>query len=281
MNKNQGITKVKDHAVSGEFFELVPVDSMEMLETTPRPLNLEKYYESQDYISHTDSRRNWFEWIYQAVRSKAIRRKLKLISNEVAVKGELLDFGCGTGDFLSKAYSEGWNITGVEPNSAARNVANQKTGNAVLSIEEFDKSNQKKFDVITLWLVLEHLDDPVKWLSNFKALLKNEGVLIIAVPNHKSFDAGYYKSFWAAYDVPRHLWHFSKQSIHKLSEQCNLKLEKISPMHFDAYYVSLLSEKYKSGWMNIFNAFFIATRSNLKASGNGEYSSLIYVLKHS
>ncbi|MBT8254267.1 MAG: class I SAM-dependent methyltransferase [Flavobacteriaceae bacterium] len=280
MNSTKKFLKVKDHAVSGESFNLVYDEAMGWLETSPRPDKIERYYESQDYISHTDAKRNWFERIYQLVRSKAIKQKLKLIDKQAPDKGNLLDFGCGTGDFLNKAQDAGWNITGIEPNDKARVIANEKTNNAVFPFDKIKDLDDKNYDVITLWHVLEHLDQPDKWLLQFKQLLKKNGTLILAVPNYESFDASYYGSFWAAYDVPRHLWHFSKSAMHRLASKNDMKVDAVFPMIFDAYYVSLLSEKYKSGWMNIFNALFVATRSNIKAARNGEYSSLIYVLKH-
>ncbi|OIQ31070.1 MAG: methyltransferase [Bacteroidetes bacterium MedPE-SWsnd-G2] len=272
---------VKDYSVSGESFNLIYNESLDLLETSPKPSdnNLSAYYKSEDYISHTDSKRNLFESVYHVVRSIALNRKLKLI-NSFASKGKsLLDVGCGTGDFLKTAQSSGWNVTGVEPNDSARTIANQKTTNAVFDVAHLDTLSKSQFDVITLWHVLEHLPDLDQQLEKFKTLLKPNGVLVIAVPNYKSYDAVYYKEYWAAFDVPRHLWHFSQTSIKRLGEKFQFNLEKVLPMKFDAYYVSLLSEKHKSGKMNVISGFFRGWLSNLKAMSSSEYSSLIYVLK--
>lgn len=274
---------VKDHSVSGETFKLLYNPELEMLETFPQPAPglLPKYYQSKDYISHTDAKRNLFERTYHIIKSIALKRKLKLINSLTSEGKELLDIGCGTGDFLQIAQQNNWNVTGTEPNQDARAIANKKTNNSVFDADQLTKFHKKQFDVITLWHVLEHLTDLEEHISIINGLLKPDGALIIAVPNYKSFDAIHYNSYWAAYDVPRHLWHFSKASISKLAIKEKMIVGKICPMKFDAFYVSLLSEKYKSGSMNVFKAFLVGMQSNFKARSSGEYSSLIYHLKKS
>jgi 2-polyprenyl-3-methyl-5-hydroxy-6-metoxy-1,4-benzoquinol methylase len=273
--------KIKDHSVSNEYFELKKNSKYGFLETTPLPdvSELVKYYETEEYISHTDSKRNLFEKVYHLVRNYAIKNKITLINKE-QTKGQLLDIGCGTGDFLFAAKNNGWKVTGIEPNEKARNIANKKNNNSVFDNSQLNNLKENSFDVITLWHVLEHLPNLENDILIFKKLLKPSGSLIIAVPNYNSFDANYYKEFWAAYDVPRHLWHFSQNSIKSLFNNFNINLTNTLPMKFDAFYVSLLSEKYKSGKKNIFNAFYIGLRSNLKAFRSSEYSSLIYVFKN-
>lgn len=274
---------VKDHSVSGETFKLMYNPELEMLETFPQPSSklLPKYYQSEDYISHTDAKRNLFEQTYHFVKSIALKRKLKLINSIASEGNELLDIGCGTGDFLQIAQQNNWNVTGTEPNQDARSIANQKTNSSVFDADQLQRFNKNQFDVITLWHVLEHLPNLPEQMAIFNWLLKPNGALIIAVPNYKSFDAHYYKTFWAAYDVPRHFWHFSKSSITKLASKEGMIVDKTVPMKFDAFYVSLLSEKYKSGSMNVFRAFCVGARSNFRARSSGEYSSLIYILKKS
>ncbi|MBA6151953.1 class I SAM-dependent methyltransferase [Gelidibacter gilvus] len=253
-----------------------------MLETFPQPSEskLPEYYKSEDYISHTDAKRNVFEKLYHLVKGIALKRKLKLINSVSQESKSVLDVGCGTGDFLQVALKAGWAITGIEPNEQARAIANKKTNHSVFETEQLFKFEANRFDVITLWHVLEHLPELEAHFDLFNKLLKPDGVLIIAVPNYKSFDANLYKQFWAAYDVPRHLWHFSQTSIKKLAHKVNMTLLSTKPMLFDAFYVSLLSEKYKSGSMNYIKGFWNGFRSNLKARSSGEYSSLIYVIKH-
>ncbi|MGC6431171.1 MAG: class I SAM-dependent methyltransferase [Jejuia sp.] len=273
--------KVKDHSVSGEEFELIINSKYGFLETTPQPTleKLPSYYESEDYISHTDSKRNLFEKIYHLIRVISLKQKLKLINSFNTKNKNLLDVGCGTGDFLQIAKSNNWEVSGIEPNEQARSIANSKTDNSVFEIKELLQFHEASFDVITLWHVLEHLPNLEDQISVFQKLLKPEGRLIIAVPNYKSYDAQYYKSFWAAYDVPRHLWHFNRKSISNLIETFNFKVEKIKPMWFDSFYVSMLSEKYKSEKMNPIKGFWIGLLSNVKALSSKEASSLIYIVK--
>jgi len=277
------INKLKDHSVSGEEFHLVENSTYGFLETQPQPdaEDLPNYYESEDYISHTDTKRNVFEKVYHVVRTISLNRKLKLINSYAVDSKSLLDIGCGTGDFLQTAKQNGWAINGIEPNEKARSIANVKTENSIFSTDKLELFKPNSFDTITLWHVLEHLPNLDEQVMTLKRLLKKEGTLIIAVPNYKSYDAQLYKSNWAAYDVPRHLWHFSRSSISKLFETQNMTVIKSLPMVFDAYYVSLLSEKYKSGKMNLLKAFWTGFRSNLKAKRTKEYSSLIYVIKNS
>jgi 2-polyprenyl-3-methyl-5-hydroxy-6-metoxy-1,4-benzoquinol methylase len=281
--KNKSIyLEVKDHSVSHETFQLIRNESLDLLETSPQPAaeKLPDYYKSDDYISHTNSKRNLLENVYHQIRKISLRRKLKLI-NSLQTKGNrILDIGCGTGDFLKITKDHNWNVLGIEPNDTARKIANSKTDNSVYRSAYLDHLSPNSFDVITLWHVLEHLPDLNAQLSRIKLLLKQDGALIIAVPNYKSYDADYYSNYWAAYDVPRHVWHFSQEAIKNLVSDKQMVVEKTLPMLFDAYYVALLSEKYKTGKMNPLNAFWIGFKSNLRARRTSEYSSLIYVIKN-
>lgn len=269
---------VKDNSVSKEIFELLYDENLDMLVTSPQPdaANLSRYYESEDYISHTDGKRSLFEKAYHFIKNIALKNKLSLINNLQDKKGALLDIGAGTGDFLSVAKNNGWNAVGIEPSEKAQSIANQKGVKLKLNTSDFENNS---FDIITMWHVLEHVPNLEDQIKELKRLLKPNGSIIIAVPNFKSYDANHYKEFWAAYDVPRHLWHFSKTAIQKLFQKENIELVKILPMKFDSFYVSLLSEKYKTGKMNFVKAFFVGLKSNWKAKRNFEYSSHIYVLK--
>ncbi|ULC59728.1 class I SAM-dependent methyltransferase [Flaviramulus sp. BrNp1-15] len=281
-NSKKRYLKVKDYSVSGEEFELIQNSGYGFLETHPQPSSdkLSNYYKSEDYISHTDSKRNLFEKAYHFVRSIALKKKLNLINSFSQESKNLLDVGCGTGDFLQAAQNNKWNVFGIEPNYQARNIANNKTNNSVFETEQLLKFKEHSFDVITLWHVLEHLPNLEDHIAIFKKLLKPNGSLIIAVPNYKSYDAKYYKAFWAAFDVPRHLWHFSKASLSKLVLKESMEVKKIKPMWFDAFYVSLLSEKYKRGKMNFIKGFCVGLVSNLKSITTKETSSLIYIVKN-
>ncbi|MDD5149913.1 MAG: class I SAM-dependent methyltransferase [Flavobacterium sp.] len=270
---------VKDYSVSKETFDLYYDETLDMLITHPQPSleNLGKYYESEDYISHTDNKRSLFEKLYHFIKSIALKNKLNLINSLQSQKGKILDIGAGTGEFLSVAKKDGWQTIGVEPSEKAKGIAKSK---GVSFVEQTSELENQSFDVISMWHVLEHVPDLDKQIKELKRLLKPNGTLIIAVPNFKSFDAEHYGKFWAAFDVPIHFWHFSKTAIKMLFEKEEMRLEKILPMKFDSFYVSLLSEKYKSGKMNFIKAFFIGLRSNWKARKNFEYSSHIYILKN-
>ncbi|MCM0665470.1 class I SAM-dependent methyltransferase [Flavobacterium tyrosinilyticum] len=278
LNKKHFLT-VKDHSVSKEIFDLYYDEELDMLITSPQPelQNLGKYYESEDYISHTDNKRSLFEKAYHFVKNIALKNKLNLINSQQPQKGKLLDIGAGTGDFLLTAKNDGWETIGVEPSDRAKNIAKEK---GISFVEELSTLENHSLDVITMWHVLEHVPDLEYQIQELKRLLKPTGTLIIAVPNYKSFDANHYQTFWAAYDVPIHFWHFSKKSIQVLFEREDMKLEKVLPMKFDSFYVSLLSEKYKTGKMNYVKAFFIGLKSNWKAKNSKEYSSHIYILKN-
>ncbi|MFV8328157.1 class I SAM-dependent methyltransferase [Flavobacterium sp. ZS1P14] len=277
-NKKHFLT-VKDYSVSKETFDLYHDEELDMLITYPQPSleNLGKYYESVDYISHTDSKRSLFEKAYHFVKNIALKNKLNLINSLQPSKGSVLDIGAGTGDFLSVAKENGWHTIGVEPSDKAKIIAKHK---GVSFVEETSELQSYSFDVISMWHVLEHVPDLNEQLKELKRLLKPNGTLIIAVPNFKSFDAKYYGKFWAAYDVPIHFWHFSKKAIKMIFEKEQMKLIKILPMKFDSFYVSLLSEKYKTGKMNFIKAFFIGLQSNWEAASDFEYSSHIYILKN-
>lgn len=271
--------KVSDHSVSKEPFDLLFNEEYKILKTHPQPSldKLPSYYESEDYISHTDSKRSLFEKAYHLVKSNALRNKVNLITKLVPQKGIVLDIGSGTGDFLKTAKSNGWDIIGLEPNPKAKQIAISK---GVAFEDALENIADHSVDVITMWHVLEHVPNLENQFTHLKRIVKPNGYIIIAVPNYNSYDAKHYKSFWAAYDVPRHLWHFSKTSIQKISSNFNLQLKNVKPMLFDSFYVSLLSEKYKTGKMNFLKGFFIGFLSNLVGIIKNEFSSHIYIIKN-
>ncbi|WP_170152832.1 class I SAM-dependent methyltransferase [Ulvibacter antarcticus] len=267
----------KDFLVSGESFDLIYNPQKNLLCTSPQPKaeNLARYYESDSYISHTDDTKGLMAWLYQKVKSYALESKMSLIESRNNGTTSVLDIGAGTGEFLKLASDRNWEIAGVEPNEKARMLANSKGMNLKSQIDDFKSS---EFDVVTLWHVLEHLPDLETTIKKIEALVKPSGVLIIAVPNYKSYDANYYKEFWAAYDVPRHLWHFSKESMKGLFSS-EMKLEKIKPMYFDSFYVSLLSEKYKTKNNFSIKALLVGLWSNVSGIRTKEYSSHIYCFR--
>jgi 2-polyprenyl-3-methyl-5-hydroxy-6-metoxy-1,4-benzoquinol methylase len=268
----------KDYTVSQKEFQLVWNAEKDILITHPQPSleELPSYYKSEGYISHTDSSKSLFDKAYQSVKKMMLAQKLKLINSFATEEKTILDIGAGTGDFLQYISKHNWKVSGVEPNEKARNLAKSKNLNLLRDISSF---NNEKFDVITLWHVLEHIPNLKEQIEQFHHLLKPNGVLVIAVPNFESYDAKYYKEYWAAYDVPRHLWHFSKQGIKRLFTKYNFVQKSIHPLWFDSFYVSLLSEKYKNKFPNYFKAFKVGLKSNFKAKTTQNYSSHIYTFQ--
>ena len=270
----------KDYFLTGEKFEIVKCSSCGFRFTNPRPeaVELGKFYESTEYISHSDKRKGIFASLYQLIRKYTLSRKLALISN-FQKKGEILDIGCATGQFLKYMSNNGWNTTGIEPDEKTRARAISEYGLQVFPEEQLNNLKKASFDVITMWHVLEHVSDLNGRMIQLKNLLKPEGTLIVAVPNCESYDAEKYKEFWAGYDLPRHLYHFTKSDIKLLVEKFGFTIVNILPMKFDAFYVSLLSEKYKYGKMRWLPAIWNGFWSNLKSGQNKGHSSLIYVIK--
>lgn len=268
----------KDHTVTGKEFDLIVDPEREMLITFPRPevQEISGYYQSQEYISHTDSNRTIVDKVYQSVKKYMLQKKLNWINKKMPSKGRLLDIGAGTGDFLVEAKRRGWKINGIEPSKKARAFALTKGIKLEADSANF-KSN--KFDVITLWHVFEHVYDLKAQVIELEHLLKKGGLLIIAVPNYNSYDAQFYKQHWAAYDVPRHLWHFSQRSFKHIFSGTGFKQSDSKPLLFDSFYVSFLSEKYRSGRSGVFKPLYIGLKSNIKARYTSEYSSIAYFFR--
>ena len=272
----------KDYTVSNETFHLAQCRSCGFVATNPRPNDgdLPRYYESPAYISHSDISTNLIDKVYKVSRTFTLKWKYDLVHRHTVGKtSSILDFGCGTGAFLQECLKHKMVVAGVEPAKSARALATENTKTKIRSdLEEIAGS----FDAITLWHVLEHVSDLNGTIEKLKNLLAENGTMFIAVPNLNSNDAKVYGEHWAAYDVPRHLWHFSQNSMNKLLERHQLKLRKVLPMRLDAFYVSLLSEKYKRGEKGISNmtrAIIQGLKSNLNATRTLEYSSLIYIVR--
>ena len=268
---------LKDYMITNEEFNIVSCQSCDLHFTNPKP-SVEKignYYKSEKYVSHSSSKKGFINFIYNIVRSYTLRKKVQLLKN-FSKGNELLEIGSGTGHFLNKCLLYGYSVQGLEPDDEAKKFAKENFQLNLEDLEELNKIEESSKDIITMWHVLEHVYDLNKDFTIISKLLKPDGIFFDAVPNYLSFDAQYYQSFWAAYDVPRHLYHFKQKDIENLAEKNNLSLVAIKPMKFDSYYVSMLSEKYNKGSM--IRAIWIAFLSNLKGGKMG-YSSQIYVLK--
>lgn len=276
--------KVKDDSVTGEWFDLMECSICHLRASTPTPAPSEigRYYASEEYISHSDSRNGLINRIYHAVRTYMLKRKkswvIKACDKE---KGNLLEVGAGTGHFAHFMQSHGWTVTALEPDEKARQLGAEKLAMQMQPMNILDYLPSNSYDVITLWHVLEHVHDPAHYISRFRELLKPGGALIIAVPNYTSKDETIYKTSWAAYDVPRHLWHFSPSSMEKLLQKHQFTLTGKIPMHLDAFYVSMLSEKYRG---HSFLATLLGSISGLRTyfatlGNKDKASSLIYIAK--
>lgn len=269
--------QLKDHSISKESFTIIQCKNCDLRITSPRPNDedLGKYYESEDYVSHSDTKKGVVNFLYQNVKSITLNKKEKLISGFNTSK-KLLDIGCGTGDFLLYCKNKGWEVSGLEPDTNARKKNHEKGLKNVKDSSELFSLSKKSFGIITMWHVLEHVSELNDYMEQLHKILQDDGRLLIAVPNPDSPDAIKYKEYWAAFDVPRHLFHFSKKNIKELAEKHNFLLDEIKPMVFDSFYVSMLSEKYKNG--SLISASINGLTSNLKAASTTNHSSLIYIL---
>ncbi len=276
----------KDYTHSHELFSIQQCKTCQVLLTNPRPdeENIGMFYPTANYISHSGKSTSIFDYIYLQARKIALRRKLNLIERHKKI-GTILDYGCGTGEFLAFMLAHNWTTLGVEPAEYARTKAIKILGNNTDLVKgNIEELPVNAFDAITLWHVLEHVPRPDELLSSLKLKLNKDGFIFVAVPNHESHDAHYYREHWAGYDVPRHFWHFSPSQLQTILEGQGFKLHAKVPLKMDAYYVSLLSEKYKNnGKHNVLTpvkAFVRGLISNAKAKKTMNYSSLIYIARH-
>ena len=269
----------KDYTVSQEVFTISSCINCSFLITNPRPedKDLGKYYKSDAYISHSDTSKGLINRVYKLVRSYTLRSKYRLVKPFLG-DGILMDIGAGTGAFVRHCKSKGIKILGVEPDSDARMQAEKLYSINLLEESAIKSQLASTVDVVTMWHVLEHIPNLNERMDEINSILKPGGVLIAAVPNHESADAEHYAEFWGAYDVPRHLYHFDLKAIKSLGKNHGFRLIRVKNMPFDAFYVSLLSEKYKSGRMNWVKAIIIGLRT-LFSSGVKGSSSKIYILE--
>lgn len=275
---------IKDHSHSGELFELTSCNDCGFVFTDKVPSEDEigPYYKSDDYISHSDTQKGLTYKLYHMARKRMLKKKERLISRLSAGK-RLLDVGAGTGYFPNQMKSAGFDVVGVEVDDDTRKYASEKFDlNLHPSVDAVIEAGEKEFDFISLWHVLEHLYGKKDYMAKFSSLLKEDGHLVIAVPNSDSYDARKYKDKWAAYDVPIHLWHFTPKSMKELAKRTGFEVVKMKQLPFDPFYISILSEKYKGGSLGLIKGMFTGFISFLKGSMNVERaSSVVYVLRKS
>ena len=279
-DNNHQFLKLKDYFLTQEDFEILECNDCKLLFTTPCPApdKIGDYYKSEEYLSHNDEKKSLFARIYNIVKKTNIKNKFNIAVGNKQSAVRILDIGCGVGDFLNYAKEKGCDITGIEPNDDARKIAEKKLNIKVFSPAELENLPDNSFDIITMWHVLEHVADLKTEIHHLQRLLKNDGRLILALPNYKSFDAEYYKDKWAAYDVPRHLNHFSRTSIENIFKETKFQLTDIKPLKWDSFYISMLSEQYLGNGNSFIKGTITGWKSNRKAKNSGEYSSLVYIL---
>jgi SAM-dependent methyltransferase len=274
---------VTDFSVSKERFDVWKCTSctFRFTQNVPSASCIGPYYQSAEYVSHSDTKKGIINTLYHIVRSFTLRTKRQLMTEITGLRqGMLLDIGAGTGAFAKKMHDAGWQVTGLEPDAMARENALNNHQLQLEDLTQLDDFVGETFDAITMWHVLEHVHELHRYLEKFSELLKPAGKLVVAVPNYTSHDAEVYGAHWAAYDVPRHLYHFSPKSMQVLVEKKGFVLEAVKPMWFDSFYVSMLSEKYRNGKPNFINALRVGLASNLKAvSDVKKCSSVIYVIR--
>jgi len=266
-----------DYTVSNDIFTIVECIECNFHFTNPIPVieEIGEYYKSESYVSHSSTNKGLINKIYQRVRNYTLKQKVKLIAKHSNGNNHL-DIGAGTGHFINATTLSGFKSVGLEPDEDARKLAVDTHNINIQPLENLYSITEKSMDVITMWHVLEHVYDLQKDLIQIEKILKDDGVMVVAVPNMDSYDAKHYKEYWAAYDLPIHLYHFTPNDIDTLFSKFNMEVVEILPMKFDSFYVSMLSEKYKGG--NILSAFINGLKSNLKASAK-EYSSQTYILR--
>ena len=273
---------VKDHSVSKQDFVVWQCGncSLRFTQDIPDEASIGRYYQSADYISHSNTNKGLVNKLYQGVRNYTLDQKANLIISQTVKHGNILDLGAGIGAFLNTMKKKGWEISGIEPDAGARQQAKNLFNIDLNETNSLNGLPEKSFDAITLWHVLEHVHQLHTYVEKLRSLLKPDGKLFVAVPNYKSVDSSIYKLYWAAYDVPRHLYHFTPKSINNLMAQHGLKVIAKKPMWFDSFYISLLSSQYKNGKTSWIGAAASGLRSNLKALLDKDYcSSIIYIIE--
>ncbi len=272
-----------DYFLSRETFVLFKCSSCGFVFTQDHPGQEEigKYYDSEAYLSHNDQAKGFLSGLYRISRSIMLRKKRELVIKSAGIAtGELLDIGSGTGYFLAGMKEAGWKVSGIEADPGAREYSVSRFGPDVAAPEQIAKFQSAQFDCISMWHVFEHLQDPVYIASEIKRLLRPGGICIIAMPNCDSFDAHYYKEFWAAYDVPRHLWHFSPGTFRRFAEKAGFTITATGRLPLDVFYISALSEKYKVSKLHFIIGFLKGSWFCLLSSFKKERSSsMIYIIR--
>ena len=271
---------LKDEFLTKEDFQIYECLRCGLLFTEPKPSKdkIGEYYKSEEYYSHQENKKGFIPKLYERVKAVNLKNKFR-IATSGKKEGNLLDIGCGVGDFIQFSEQRGWQCTGVEPSEEAKAIAKKRIKAEILSSQELEQLPNESFDIITMWHVLEHVED-IKWqVAQLERLIKKDGRVVVAVPNFKSYDATFYKEKWAAYDVPRHLYHFNKETIIKIFKTNRLNIKETNKLKWDAFYVSYMSEQYKHHAFPLIKGAYRGWLSNWKARKSEEWSSKIYVFE--
>ncbi len=273
----------RDYFATGEEFDVVSCLScgFKFTQNAPSESEIGPYYDSPDYISHSNTKLGPMNILYHNVRRKMLKKKAILVSREANCrKGRLLDIGTGTGYFAITMKLLGWDVQAVEKSEAARQFALDNFELEVQPDEALYTFPADSFDVITMWHVMEHIEPINKLWAHLHNLLSDDGILVVAVPNSGSYDAEAYGDHWAAYDVPRHLWHFTPKSITQFAMKHGFKLTGCHPMPYDGFYVSILSEKNQKNNLAFARGVWTGAKAALQAiSDKKKSSSMIYIFR--
>ena len=270
-----------DEFATGEQFEIFECTAcgLAFTQNVPDEKEIDRYYESPTYISHSNTSKGLVNRVYHIVRRIMLQKKARKVEMLTGLKnGRLLDYGAGTGHFARLMKTRGWSVTAIEKNGKARELALKEFGFEMLPVEALSTIKDKELDVVTMWHVMEHIQEPDKMWDELHRILDDRGIAIIAVPNSASYDALKYKEYWAAYDVPRHLWHFTPSTIAQWGEKHGFVLDGQYTMPFDGFYISMLSEQYKGSRLHTIRGFWNGFKGWLaQCRRRSASSSIIYV----
>ena len=282
-NDTSHFTDCTDHAVSNETYSLQRCGSCGLIFTIAPPDSQDKqtYSKLDQELNRADNPRKRLDRLYYYARILNIRRKIRLIERLTRVSsGKLLNYGAKSGYFSSRMTDRGWKVTSLEEYHEQRIFSLEMFHHRMMDIDEIDSLPPGSFDAVTLWHTLEHQEDPHTLIEKLIRLLKPNGLLFAAVPNTDSLDAAWYGSQWAAWDVPRHLLHFNTTSMIRFGLAHNLVLMHHERMPFEAFYIPMLSEKFKGNRHPIITGAVRGLKFWHKTNTDREKSSsIVYVFR--
>ena len=267
--------KIRDHFLTKEVFNVVEhIEGVLKTEPDLDEKTLKKYYDSSQYSSHNNIG-GCIGFLYSLSARIMLRFKFRVLAKHINKESLIVDFGCGTGGFMSSLKKKKYNVVGVDSNKKARDKCLEKKLTTFKSIKDF----KENIDAITFWHSFEYVSNPNEILNQIINQSKNNLTVVIALPNYRSFDAKHYGAFWAAYDVPRHRFHYSARGIKKLMKSYGFECLKTKPMLLDAFYISIMSEKYKKSKLSFVKGIMVGLISNLAGLFSSSYSSSVFVFK--